>query len=73
MTALPSFIELMASLGLESPKADTSEIPSTSPSIVVSEHDSVGDRHNIRPRVARYSPYSAPIVCFTAAIMFYGH
>lgn len=61
MTALPSFIELMASLGLESPKADTSEIPSNSPSIVVSEHDPVGDRHNLRPRSARYSPYSAPI------------
>jgi len=62
MTALPSFIELMASLGLESPKMDTSEIPtSTSPSIVISEHDPASDRHNLRPRAARYSPYSAPI------------
>ncbi|KAF9649633.1 hypothetical protein BDM02DRAFT_3186126 [Thelephora ganbajun] len=64
MTALPSFVELMASLGLDNNKK--SSLPPTqelsSPAIVVSsEHESTQDHISSRIRVARYSPYGAPI------------
>lgn len=62
MAALPSFVELMASLGLDN---NTKSSPSpaqefSSPAIVVSsEHE---EHISSRIRVARYSPYGAPIV-----------
>ena len=64
MTSLPSFVELMASLGLDNKK---SSHPSThefsSPSIVVSsEHEPAQEHVSSRIRVVRYSPYGAPIV-----------
>lgn len=59
MTALPSFVELMASLGLDNKSTPTQELPS--PAIVVSsEHEQ--EHISSRIRVARYSPYGAPIV-----------
>ena len=65
MTALPSFVELMASLGLDNNKksspSPTQEF--SSPAIVVSsEHEPTQEHISSRIRVARYSPYSAPIV-----------
>lgn len=63
MTALPSFVELMASLGLDNKSSPppTQELPS--PAIVVSsEHEQSQDHISSRIRVARYSPYGAPIV-----------
>ena len=65
MAALPSFVELMASLGLNN---NTKSSPSpaqefSSPAIVVSsEHEPTQEHISSRIRVARYSPYGAPIV-----------
>lgn len=66
MTALPSFVELMASLGLDNKSSPppTQELPS--PAIVVSsEHEQAQEYISSRIRVARYSPYGAPIVSAT--------
>ena len=65
MTALPSFVELMASLGLDNNKksspSPTQEF--SSPAIVVSSELEPTQEHlSSRIRVARYSPYGAPIV-----------
>lgn len=72
MTSLPSFVELMASLGLDqttktldqTPKSSLSS-PSTSPRLVGaavplhSRSKSIQSlRESTRPRVVRYSPYS---------------
>ena len=64
MTALPSFVELMASLGLDSNKPSPSSTQEfSSPAIVVSsEHEPTQEYISSRIRVARYSPYGAPIV-----------
>jgi len=66
MTALPSFVELMASLGLDNNNNKSSSSPTqefSSPSIVVSsEHEPIHEHISSRIRVARYSPYGAPIV-----------
>ena len=65
MAALPSFVELMASLGLDNKNKSSPPPPHefSSPSIVVSsEHDPIHEHISSRIRVARYSPYGAPIV-----------
>ena len=65
MAALPSFVELMASLGLNN-NSKSSPPPTqefSSPAIVVSsEHEPTQEHISSRIRVARYSPYGAPIV-----------
>lgn len=63
MTALPSFVELMASLGLDNKKSSPSPTQEfSSPAIVVSsEHEPTQEHITSRIRVARYSPYGAPI------------
>ncbi|RDB22564.1 hypothetical protein Hypma_010388 [Hypsizygus marmoreus] len=79
MTSLPSFVELMASLGLDQvtknpdqmPKSSVSS-PSSSPrptGAIVPLHtrnsmQSLRDTNLTRPRVARYAPYS-PVVSAT--------
>ena len=64
MTSLPSFVELMASLGLDNKKSSHSPTQEfSSPSIVVSsEHEPAQEHLSSRIRVVRYSPYGAPIV-----------
>lgn len=64
MTALPSFVELMASLGLDNKKSSPSSTKEfSSPAIVVSSENEPTQEHiSSRIRVARYSPYGAPIV-----------
>jgi hypothetical protein len=63
MTALPSFVELMATLGLDNKKSSPSSTKEfSSPAIVVSsENESTQEHISSRIRVARYSPYGAPI------------
>lgn len=70
MTALPSFVELMASLGLDNKKSSsTSTQEFSSPAIVVSsEHEPTQEHISSRIRVARYSPYGAPIVSVTVPL-----
>ena len=68
MTALPSFVELMASLGLDNKSSPPPTQELSSPSIVVSsEHEQTQEYISSRIRVARYSPYGAPIVSVAAA------
>lgn len=63
MTALPSFVELMASLGLDNKSSPPPTQEFSSPAIVVSsEHEPTQEHISSRIRVARYSPYGAPIV-----------
>lgn len=63
MTALPSFVELMATLGLDNKSSPSPTQEFSSPAIVVSsEHEPTQDHISSRIRVARYSPYGAPIV-----------
>lgn len=70
MTALPSFVELMATLGLDnkpSPPPTVQEL--SSPSIIVSsEYEQTQEHISSRIRVSRYSPYGAPIVSVAAAV-----
>jgi len=68
MTALPSFVELMASLGLDNKKSSPPPAQElSSPAIVVSsEHEPTQEHISSRIRVVRYSPYSAPIVSVAA-------
>lgn len=63
MTALPSFVELMATLGLDNKSSPSPTQEFSSPAIVVSsEHEPTQEHISSRIRVARYSPYGAPIV-----------
>ncbi|KAI0079654.1 hypothetical protein K474DRAFT_549974 [Panus rudis PR-1116 ss-1] len=74
MTSLPSFVELMASLGLDNKAEPTDSIVTPpqpnlyangSPAIVISRHSSsstLSDRElDTRRHKARFSPYSPPI------------
>jgi len=69
MTALPSFVELMATLGLNNKSSPSPTQGFSSPAIVVSpEYDPSQEHIASRIRVARYSPYGAPMVSlFTPA------
>jgi len=72
MTALPSFVELMASLGLDhvviTQDQSTNSSPTASPRTARPQHirskstQSMKEMNTSRQRVVRYSPYSPALV-----------